>query len=379
MSTSTRTSKPVGTRLAGFAACSLALLVLLDASCRKQLQGDLQGYTDVLLVANNPYYHAVTVDTDLVNPWGMSFSPTSPIWVSDEGHGVSTLYSNAGKKIALTVVIPRRMPTDTTGHGTPTGTVFNSTSSDFWFKSGDTMVQAKFIFSTWWGQIVAWAGGDTATVVASRDTSFAEYTGLALATTASGANYLYAPDFQFGKIDVYDKDFNPVSGMKFWDPNLPQGYAPFNIRAINGLLYVTYAMHQSGRNDLWQSGPGLGIIDIFRPDGNFVIRFAGNGPLNAPWAVLPARAAFMTGNIGMNKNGDSVGVILVGNHGDGLINMFNATGQFIGPLMNGSMPIVVDSLWDLENTVGGANANQLYYTAGRHNGTNGNLGIIEKQ
>src|SRR2546422_3796742 len=66
----------------------------------------------------------ITVDPDLVNPWGLSSSPTSPIWVSDNGAHVSTLYDGAGAKIGLTVQIPgpTNLPT-----GTPTGTVFNNT------------------------------------------------------------------------------------------------------------------------------------------------------------------------------------------------------------------------------------------------------------
>ena len=30
-------------------------------------------------------------DPDLINPWGMSSSATSPIWVSDNGSGLATL------------------------------------------------------------------------------------------------------------------------------------------------------------------------------------------------------------------------------------------------------------------------------------------------
>ena len=37
-------------------------------------------------------------DPDLVNPWGMSASSTSFIWVSDNGSGLSTLYTGGGRK-----------------------------------------------------------------------------------------------------------------------------------------------------------------------------------------------------------------------------------------------------------------------------------------
>jgi hypothetical protein len=49
------------------------------------------------------------------------------------------------------------------------------------------------------------------------------------------------------KIDVFDKHFKPVTGMAFKDPNLPMGYAPFNIRNIGGMLFVTYALQKAVR------------------------------------------------------------------------------------------------------------------------------------
>src|SRR2546425_6863294 len=67
----------------------------------------------------------VTVDPDLVNPWGLSSRGTSPIWVSDNGTSVSTLYNGAGDKVNLIVHIPKP---DGRLTGTPTGTVSNITS-----------------------------------------------------------------------------------------------------------------------------------------------------------------------------------------------------------------------------------------------------------
>src|SRR5271167_4757519 len=39
---------------------------------------------------------AANVDPNLLNPWGVSFGPMTPFWVSDNGAGVSTLYNAAG-------------------------------------------------------------------------------------------------------------------------------------------------------------------------------------------------------------------------------------------------------------------------------------------
>jgi uncharacterized protein (TIGR03118 family) len=344
----------------------------MNTNCRKALDPVLDGYQKVTTVADNPFYEATNVDADLVNPWGISYSPTSPVWVSDEGAGVSTLYQANGTKVPLTVFIPGRNSTSAPGSGTPTGTVFNNTT-DFWYHSGDTMAQAKFLFSTLWGQIVAWSGGDSGVVVANMDSDFAVYTGLALAQSG-GNNYLYAPDFRDGRIDVYDKDFNRVPGIKFVDSQLPPGYAPFNVKVIAGELYVTYALQYSPRLFQAEAGAGNGIVDLFAPDGTFIIRFATNGALNAPWGIAASKVEFAA-------FGDSikVGVILVGNHGDGHINMYTTFGLWLGALMSTpGQPVVIDSLWDIDNNVPGGTPLQLFYTAGRHDGHDGNFGFITK-
>jgi hypothetical protein len=52
---------------------------------------------------------ANSTDASLVNPWGISHSPTSPIWISDQGANVATLYSTndaTATKQALVVSIP---------------------------------------------------------------------------------------------------------------------------------------------------------------------------------------------------------------------------------------------------------------------------------
>ena len=45
-------------------------------------------------------------DTNLVNPWGMSISPSGPWWISDNGSGKSTLYVASGQAQSLVVTIP---------------------------------------------------------------------------------------------------------------------------------------------------------------------------------------------------------------------------------------------------------------------------------
>src|SRR4029079_12475063 len=109
---------------------------------------------------------------------------------------------------------------------------------------------------------------------------------------------------------------------------------------------------------------GVGIVDIYNLDGSFVKRFASNGPLNVPTAIVQASA-----NFGAFSND-----ILIGNYGDGVINAFDPnTGQFLGTLKDGNgNPIVnpqLHSLFFADGTVGSADT--LYLTAAPAGGTSG--------
>src|SRR5947199_3189402 len=68
-------------------------------------------------------------DANLVNPWGLSHSPTGPWWVSDNGTGVATLYDGSGRAIPLVVTIPPPAGSPKGTTATPTGNVFNSVNS----------------------------------------------------------------------------------------------------------------------------------------------------------------------------------------------------------------------------------------------------------
>ena len=74
------------------AAVSIASIVLtvVPSPARADSFGVVNLVTDDQTA--NP---AQTTDPALVNAWGLSSSPTSPFWVSDNGSGVSTLYSVA--------------------------------------------------------------------------------------------------------------------------------------------------------------------------------------------------------------------------------------------------------------------------------------------
>jgi uncharacterized protein (TIGR03118 family) len=301
---------------------------------------------------------AANTSPNLINPWGMSFSATSPIWVSDQGTGVATVYNGAGS-LLLTVTVP----SSSTPPNGPTGQVNNSSASDF---GG-----SHFIFATLAGTIDSWTSGTTASIQAT--TSGAVYTGLTLAK-AGGNNYLYAANFTSGggSINVFNSSFANVTGStfagKFVDPNAIAGYAPYNVQLVNGNLYVEYA--QPGAHGA-TTGAGLGYVDEFDTSGNFIQRLATGGSLNAPWGVTLAPSSGFGG-----FSGD----LLVGNFGNGEIDAFSTTGTFLGTLdgSNG-LPLVNSGLWaiDFGNGAQGTSTTALYFDAGINGEADGLFGDIQ--
>src|SRR5579862_835805 len=304
---------------------------------------------------------AAVTDPNLVNPWGLVHGPTTPFWVADNHSGASTLYDGAGHPFPLAqplvVTIPPPADSDPGTMASPTGVVFNGTS-DFVVTEGSHSAASAFIFSTEDGTISGWSAAvDAGAAILAADNSSANaiYKGLALASNSAG-NLVYATDFHNGHVDVFDKTFAAATlSGSFADPNIPAGFAPFGIHVIGGNLYVTYAKQDDDQEDDVK-GPGNGYVDVFDTDGVLERRFASQGVLNSPWAVTLASAGF--GNLNGN--------ILIGNFGDGHINVFSPGGQFLGALMNGQSPLSIDGLWDLEFGNGGSagDPNTLYFTAG---------------
>lgn len=318
-------------------------------------------YAETKLVSDDASLGATTVDPNLVNPWGIAFSSGGTLWISDNATHLSTLYNATGGKLALVVNIPKAGGSP---GGFPTGQVFNSTT-DFLINGGP---KAAFIFAGEDGTISGWSSGSSAVVAADRSSNDAVYKGLAMASNG-GANFLYATNFKKNSIDVFDKTFTYVSS--FTDKTVPAGYAPFGIHTINGQLWVTFAKQKAPDNEDDQAGVGNGFVDIFNPDGTMVKRFASNGRLNSPWAVVMAPASF----------GSAGGDILIGNFGDGLIGAYDATtGAFRGFLRDSkNANLTIEGLWDLEFGVGSAPATSLFFTAGPSDETHGLLGTVTAQ
>jgi uncharacterized protein (TIGR03118 family) len=337
-----------------------------------------RSYVQTNLVSDIPGLAAHT-DPNLKNPWGTSVGPGSPIWVSDNHAGVTTIYDGAGNTQPRVVAIPAPPSAPSGAVGAPTGQAFNTfdpSSTDFVIRKNGISGPAFFLFATEDGTIAGWNPNvDNAHAVIAVDNSTAtdaagdvgaNYKGLALVTTPSG-KFIYATSFRFGRVDVFDSHFDLVNN--FTDPTIPAGFAPFGIHNIGGKLYVTFAKQGPGKADD-DARPGNGFVDVFAPNGDLLQRLISGGRLDSPWAVTLAPATF----------GAFGGDILVGNFGNGRINAYDPTsGAFEGELSGrGGGPITIDGLWGLRfaPATPGAGPNTLFFTAGLNHEADGLFGTL---
>jgi len=209
---------------------------------------------------------------------------------------------------------------------------------------------------------------DNSTATDSAGDVGAVYKGLA-SGSSGGQNYLYATNFRFARVDVFDKDFNQVTLTgSFSDPSIPAGFAPFGIQNLGGMLFVTYAKQDAQKHDD-VSGPGNGFVDVFRTDGTLLGRFASRGSLNSPWGLALSPSSF----------GNFHDDVLVGDFGDGRINAFSPGGAFRGQLKSQtSAPIQIDGLWGLRFGNGGAGGDPgtLFFAAGINDEADGLFGTL---
>ena len=319
-------------------------------------------YMEHDLVSDVPGRAEIT-DPDLVNAWGMSQTPTSPIWVSDNEPNVATLYRTSATppvvtKVALTVSLP--------GEGV-TGQVFNPTGL-FMVTNDTTMTTATsvFIFDSESGDVSGWNPGTGAQVGIHIDG--AVFKGLAMIQDTSGA-HLLAADFRNNEIDVIDSNWQTAHlPGSFDDPGLPDGYAPFDVATLGGQVYVAYAMQDAeGEDEV--AGQGRGFVDAYDLSGNFLRRVASHGQLNAPWGLAIAPAGF----------GDLSGALLVGNFGDGRINAYDPmSGEYLGAMRDATgHRIEIDGLWGLMFGNGSsAPRTSLLFTAGPDDEAHGLFGTL---
>ena len=330
--------------------CRLAVVILSVAPA--VFAGQI-GFIQTDLASDVPGL-AQTVDPDLVNAWGMGASAGSPVWIGANGSGKSVLYNGAGVKQGLVVGLP--------GDGSVTGVVFSGLAGSF---NADS-----FLFANEDGTVSGWRGalGTTAeTLVAGNSSNV--YKGLADANIG-GTEYAYLANFRNASIDVLKGNAGAVNLTgTFRDPNLPAGYAPFDVQNLGGVLYVTYAVQDGTKHDD-VAGAGNGIVDTFDLQGNFLQRLVTNDALNSPWGLALAPLGF----------GDVGGDLLVGNFGDGTIHAYNpTTGAFVQELTDASgKPLVIDGLWGLRFGNGGSfgSPSTLYFTAGPDGESHGLFGDL---
>ena len=355
-------------------AAALAL-ACVPAGAKQHHDNDETHYRAINLVSDIAGVGQVQ-DTNLVNGWGISYHDTFPFWVSDNGTGVTTLYAvtndasgaphasivpasaigNGGGGAAI-VSIP--------GNGTATGQVANNTAGF----NGDI-----FLFVSEDGTISGWRPGlgTAAEILASRPT--AVYKGVTLATVGTNT-VLLAANFREGTVDAYDANSQLIG--QFADSTTPAGYAPFNVQAINNVVFVTFAKQDATKqNDV--SAPGRGLIDVLDPSTGSFNRFAAGKraggkvrEMDSPWGITLAPSTF----------GSHANQLLVGNLGSGTIMTFDSHGNFRGLLQGtGDCPVTIDGLWGLtfgaDGGVSGVSTD-LYFSAGPNGYRHGLFGVIQ--
>jgi uncharacterized protein (TIGR03118 family) len=357
---------------------AFAVVLLFAVSCQKDMNNssssarqkgvyiatpkEFKDFVQVNLVGDNNQYSPAHIDPNLINAWGLDFPPSGNIRIAAEGTGMSTVYTLDGNIATNAITIPGSDISQDRSH--PTGDVCNPTS-DFILPNGNP---ALLIYVSEDGAISGWNSGVSAVKMID-NSSNASYTGITIASDA-GNNFLYVANFSRKKIEVYDRNWSAVN-KQFSDPNLPADYSPFNIRFIDGLLYVTYAKVNPASGDE-ETGNGKGYMNVFSTNGTLMKRFASQGKLNAPWGVVKAPKGFW-GSGSQLEN-----MILVANFGDGHINVFDQEGNFVSTLYSHGKAIEIDGLWGIAFPPPTSfNNTYLYFAAGPGGESHGLFGYIK--
>lgn len=359
-------------RIAAIAASLAVGLLATTALASPRLLSDAQlggvvageDFTIVNEISDQVSVGAPTTDPLLVNSWGLSEAPDAgPLWVADNGSSSTTLYDfNTFGKIPLNITVA--------GPGgaasAPTGTVFTSlpspTNDTFPVSEAGKTAHSLFLFDGEDGTISGWSPSvDLVNTIVAVDHSAQGdvFKGLTLLDNG-GAPFIYAADFAHDRVEVFNNQFHQVAS--FTDPSLPAGFAPFNVQALNGKVYVTFALQAGGGNEA--DGAGLGFVDVFDTMGHKISTLVSRGPLNAPWGLTIAPASF----------GQFAGDLLVGNFGDGKINAFDPnTGAFVGTLSDSTgAPLFIDRLWALRTGPDGT----VIFSSGPDNESHGLVGVV---
>ena len=330
------------------------------------------GYLVTPVVADVYGTRALATDMPLIEPWGLVLIDAATMVVNRRA-ATAHSYDGSGQ-VRSQAVPPVRFPA---GFGA-TGAVANP-GGGFVVSSAELSGVARLVFAGASGRIAAWVPGvdPGRALVTYTAADGAVYTGLGiLVSGGEGGSLLYAADFHNARIDVFDAHFTRQAAspakFSFADPQLPSGYAPFGVDVIGQEVYVSFALPAATSGADAMSGAGLGLVDVFTPEGAFLRRLATGGALNAPWRVLRARDA------GGEELHDT---LLVGNTGDGRINAFDASsGALLGSLTDpGGAPLEIPAMHGLAfgNGYAGQPETTLFFTAGSHDGALGWYGRID--
>jgi uncharacterized protein (TIGR03118 family) len=356
-------------------ASGLAVIapVAADAGADPQArQQDGLAVRQVNMVSDLPGRARLT-DRDLVNPWGLALGATTPLWSANQGTNSATLYSSAAGATTATKVPMVRVTVPA-----PTGQVANA-GTDFVVRNGSVASPARFIFSTLTGQIAAWGPPASPLRGAAQIKATvrgAVYTGLAIAPSKTG-DHLYAANFKQNRIDVFNDRFQLVKkpSSAFRDARLPKGFAPFNVQTLKGRIFVAYAKVDPKTGESLNRR-GLGFVDEYTTEGRLVDRVAAQQSLNAPWGLAIAPAGW----------GKLAGSLLIGNFGDGRINVVGIhNGRFDnriqGQLRNNATgkTLAIEGLWAiLPGTATTGGTNSLWFSAGIGDEHHGLLGVLRR-
>jgi uncharacterized protein (TIGR03118 family) len=300
---------------------------------------------------------ALVTDPSFVDPWGISIG--QDFWINTNVSGFDYVNDAAGN-VAFKVTIPSAAGA---GTGSPTGTVVITgvPAGSFMLSDGHP---ALFLFCSLDGTISGWdvslsGTGNIADIAVNNAAGHAVYTDIAQVTNATGT-FLLATNFGAGaKVEVYDTAFHVANLTgSFTDPNLPAGYAPYAVHTIGTKVYVTYMLRDT-TTYTETLGAGTGIVDAYDLNGSLVARAITGGNLNAPWGMALAPAGF----------GIYGGDLLVGNFGDGVINVYDPTSYaYLGQLANATGNVIANpGLWEIvfgQASPAVGDPNTLYFAAG---------------
>lgn len=315
---------------------------------------------------------ASNLDTTLINAWGILYFDDK-IWVSSNGYASVFIYNSSGVKQSPVIAVDsvNAVPE------LPSGLARNQTSECV-IASGVIYNPATVLIATENGGVDGWENAVDSgnTVIVINEETIRVFKGIAMGASSNlraiqvnTENFLYLADFSQNEVALYDANHFAVipgntNAFKDTSANpVPDDFAPFNVTNINNLLYVLYAKQSPSDAGEDLPGCGNGYINIFRTNGEFVRRFATQGPLNSPWGMIKAPCFF-----GLPENS-----FIVSNHGDGAFLAYSQDGIFLGRLQDPcGREIFIDGLWGLAE----GPDNIVYFSAGPNEGVNGLVGSL---